>query len=120
MGLLSRILLLMDMVLTLAKAETHHLWHIHHPENGLACSQGQTSFHPQGLCLLVSPQTMPEQHHRHHIQREQTSHQQYNRLHTPCPFPILKPHSVREHWRGYRIIADWQEKKVEYSGFSDS
>jgi len=104
--LLSRILLLTDMFLALANAETHHLWRVHHPENCLAFSQGKVSFHPQRLFLLVSPQTTPENHHRHQIQRQQTPDQQYTRLHTQCPSTIWKPHSVRENWRGYSIIAE--------------
>src|SRR4051812_32414452 len=108
MVLLSRILLLMDMFLTLANTETHHLRCIHHPENGLSFSQGKASSHPQGLCFLVSLQTTPEHQHRHQIPREQTRNQQCTRLHTHCPSPILKPHSVRENRHGYSIIADWQ------------
>src|SRR5262252_2479163 len=57
---------------------------------------------------------MPDNHHRHQIEREQTHHQQYTRLHTHCLSPILKPHSVRENWRGYSIIADWQEKVSDF------
>jgi hypothetical protein len=91
----------MDLCLTLAKAETHHLWRIHHPKNGLAFSQGKAACHPQWLCVFVSPPTLAEHHHRHQKQREQTPYQQYTWLHTHCPSTLLKPHNVQENWRGY-------------------
>src|ERR671923_2073861 len=61
----SRLLLLMDMFLTHAQAETHHLCRVHYPKNGLPGSEGQASFRPQGLITLVPPQTIPEHHHGH-------------------------------------------------------